>query len=171
MKRLLLLLREHKMKNVDCSKLPEEGRDDPSQISLDRCDCLIQQYLAWKKENHQKSTWAQGVALVATAIIPVILLLPWRYVNIVGAAFSTLAAIATGLLAINGWRENFIRYGYIYHMLQVEKFLYKAHATNEYPDKEPDKATKNFVKRVEGLVTLDVTEWRTEMQRIDERSQ
>jgi len=158
------------MSTVDCSKLPEEGKT-LDQIALDRCDCLIQQYLAWKKENHRRSTLAQGIALVFTSIIPVILLVPWEHVNIVGATFSALAAIATGLLAINGWRENFIRYGYIYHMLQVEKYLYKAQATKEYPDNDLQKATKNFVKRIEGLVTLDVTEWRTEMQRIEDRSQ
>ena len=161
-----------KEKEEDCSKLPEAGKDE-SQMALDRCDCLIQQYHRWKKKNHRQSTVAQGVALVFTALIPVILLSEWPYKNIVGAGFSAVAAIATGLLAINGWRENFIRYGYIYHMLQVEKFLYKAKATKEYDDddpKDPQKATKNFVKRVEGLVTLDVTEWRTEMQRIGERS-
>lgn len=154
---------------VDCFKLQENGKS-PSQIAMDRCDCLIQQYLDWKEKNHKKSTWAQGSALVFTAAIPVILLVQLEYVNIIGAALSALAAISTGLLAINGWRENFIRYGYIFHMLQVEKYLYKAQATREYPDDDPQKATRNFVKRIEGLVTLDVTEWRTEMQRIDERS-
>jgi len=158
------------MSDVECFKLPAEGKP-VDQVALERCDCLIQQYLAWKKENHGRSTLAQGVALVSTAVIPVILLLPWGYVNIVGAAFSALAAIATGLLAINGWRDNFIRYGYIYHMLQVEKFLFIARATKEYPDNDSQQATGNFVKRIEGLVTLDVTEWRTEMQRIEDRSQ
>jgi hypothetical protein len=156
------------MDTIDCSKLPDEGKD-PNQMALDRCDCLIQQYLRWKQANHMRSTLAQGIALIFTAVIPVVLLSPGNYVNIVGAAFSAVAAIATGLLAINGWRENFIRYGYIYHMLQVEKYLYKAQATKEYAD--PEKAIRNFVKRVEGLVTLDVTEWRTEMQRIEDRSQ
>ena len=163
------------MSKEDCYKLSAEGKP-AEQFALERCDCLIQQYLTWKKENHQRSTRAQAVALVSTAVIPVILLLPWGSVKIVGAAFSALAAIATGLLAINGWRENFIRYGYIYHMLQVEKFLYLAHATKEYSDDGPEKATRTkatrtFVKRIEGLVTLDVTEWRTEMQRIEDRSQ
>ena len=158
------------MSNEDCYKLPAEGKP-ADQVALERCDCLIQYYLASKKKNLRRSSRAQGVALVSTAVIPVILLLPWRYVNIISAAFSALAAIATGLLAINGWRESFIRYGYIYHMLQVEKFLFIAHATKEYPDNDSQKATKNFVKRIEGLVTLDVTEWRTEMQRIDDRSQ
>jgi uncharacterized protein DUF4231 len=154
---------------MDCSKLPEEGKT-PGQIVLDRCNCLIDQYLQWKKENHGKSNRAQAVALIFTATIPIVLLLPWSYVNIVGAAFSAIAAIATGLLAIGGWRDNFIRYGYIYHMLQVEKYLYLAHATNEYPDDNQKESDKNFAKRIEGLVTLDVTEWRTEMQRIEERS-
>ena len=153
------------MSNMECHELSAETSP------LDRCDCLIRQYLGWKKKNHRRSTWAQGVALVFTGVIPVILLLPWGYAKIVGAAFSALAAIATGLLAINGWRENFIRYGYIYHMLQVEKYLYIAHASKEYPDNDSQKATKNFVKRVEALVTLDVTEWRTEMQRIQDPSQ
>lgn len=150
------------MDNVDCSKLQQEA--------LERCDFLIQQYLAWKKQNFRRSTQAQASALIFTAVIPVILLLTWDYKAVVGAAFSALAAIATGLLVINGWRENFIRYGYIYHMPQVEKSLYKARAASEYPDKDPAEATKNFVRRVEGLVTLDVTEWRTEMQRLQDRS-
>ena len=158
------------MSNVDCYKLPVEGKT-VDQVALERCDCLIQQYLTWKKKNHERSTRAQGVALVTTAAIPVILLLPWKYVNIVGAALSALAAIATGLLAINAWRENFVRYGYIYHMLQVEKFLYLAHASTEYPENDSQRATRNFVKRIEGLVTLDVTEWRTEMKRIEDQSQ
>lgn len=154
---------------MDCSRLQEEGKT-PGQIALDRCNCLIDQYLRWKKENHRKSNRAQAIALFFTAAIPVVLLLPWGYVNVVGAAFSAIAAVATGLLTIGGWRENFIRYGYIYHMLQVEKYLYLAHATMEYPESDQKACDRNFVKRMEGLVTLDVTEWRTEMQRIEERS-
>lgn len=154
---------------MDCTKLPVEAKT-PGQIALDRCNCLIDQYLGWKIENHRKSNRAQSVALIFTGAIPVVLLLPWQYVNIVGAAFSAIAAIATGLLAIGAWRDNFIRYGYIYHMLQVEKYLYLAHATNDYPEDHQKIRDRNFAKRVEGLVTLDVTEWRTEMQRIGERS-
>ena len=158
------------MSTVDCSKLPEEGKT-PEQIAFERCNCLIDQYLRMKMQNRQWSNWAQGFSLVFTAAIPVVLLLPRDEVNIIGSAFSALAAIATGLLAINGWRENFVRYGYIYHMLQIEKYLYLAQATKEYPDSDPRKAARNFAKRIEELVALDVTEWRTEMQRVDERSQ
>src|SRR5215208_30853 len=161
------------MMRVNGNKLTEKSVEVNSlgQSTLERCDDLIKQYLRWKIENMRRSTLAQSCALVCTVAIPVILLLPWKYVNIVGAGVSALAAIATGLLTINGWRENFIRYGYIYHMLLIEKYLYKANATKDYPDNDPARAARNFAKRIEGLVTLDVTEWRTEMQRIDERSQ
>jgi|GEM_PF-1866941 len=163
------------MKNVDCSKLSEEeSKASPTEIIeiiLARCNCLIDQYLRWKKENHLRYVCAQGTALISTAAIPVVLLIPWPYLNIVGAALAALAASATGLMVINGWRENFIRYGYIYHMLQVEKYLYLTKATIEYWGTDPQSAVRNFAKRIEGLVTLDVTEWRTEMQRISERSQ
>lgn len=159
------------MNDKDSSKPPEKGEEALNQMIMKRCDHLIEQYLAWKKKNHQRSTLAQGAALVFTAAIPVVLLFRWEYANIVGAGLSALAAIATGLLAINGWRENFIRYGYIYHMLQIEKYLYQARATREYSQNDPIKAARNFARRIEGLVLLDVTEWRTEMQRIEERSE
>lgn len=161
-----------KMKNADCSKLPQEESKAPiEEIILARCNCLIDQYLRWKIENHQRYIRVQGAALIFIAATPVVLLIPWPHINIVGAALAALAAIATGLLAINGWRENFIRYGYIYHMLQIEKYLYLAQATREYRDADFQNAVRDFAKRIEGLVTLDVTEWRTEMQRVSERSQ
>ena len=56
-------------------------------------------------------------------------------------------------------------------MLQIEKYLYLAQATEEYRDADSQNAVRDFAKRIEGLVTLDVTEWRTEMQRVSERSQ
>src|SRR6266705_3907535 len=90
-----------KMNNGDCFNLPGEEGKEPRQIALDRCNCLIGQYLRWKMENHRRSNRAQGIALIFTAVIPIVLLIPLPYVNIFGAAFSAVAAIATGLLAIN----------------------------------------------------------------------
>src|SRR4030095_10484445 len=119
------------MNNFDSSKIQEEESEEKTlgQSTLERCNQLINQYLDWKMKNMRRSNLFQGAALVFTAAIPVVLQLPWEHVNIVGAGLSSLAAISTGLLSVNGWRENFIRYGYIYHMLQVEKYLYLAQAT------------------------------------------
>ena len=159
------------MNNVDSSTPPENEAAVLDQRTLKRCDHLIKQYLDWKMTNLRRSTTAQTAALILTAAIPVVLLFPGDYVKIIGAALSASAAIATGLMAINGWRENFIRYGYVFHRLEIEKSLYEARATKDYPEDNPKQAAKNFAKRIEALVMMDVTEWRTEMQRIEAPTQ
>jgi len=157
---------------MDESKAPEkEPREKPlGQITMKRCDDLIDHYLGAKMMNLRRSTLAQTAALIFTAAIPVVLLMPWTYVKMISAGLSALAAIATGLLAINGWRENFIRCGYIYHMLQIEKYLYEARASREYPENDPGTATRNFARRIEALVMMDITEWRAQMRSSDELS-
>jgi hypothetical protein len=107
----------------NCSKLPNDDGKNPHAIALARCNCLIERYYGWKKENHEKSDRAQRTALIFTAITPVLLLIPWDYAKFVAASTSAMAAIATGLPAISGWRENYIRYGYIWHALQTEMQL------------------------------------------------
>ncbi len=153
----------------DCYKFPDEEGKSTRELALARCNCLMDRYLRWKKENHKKSNRAQYVALILTAATPVLLLIPSNnipsdYVRLVAAASSALAAIATGVLAINGWRDNYIRYGSIWHALQTEKYLYLTHATTEYSGAE-EKAARNFANRIEHLVIDEVTNWQALMQR------
>jgi hypothetical protein len=157
----------------DCSKLPEDDEKTTRLIALARCNCLMNRYLRWKKRNHLKSDLFRGVALVFTAITPVLLLLPMgiENVKILGAAASAVAAIATGLLSITGWRENYVRYGYIWHALQSEKYRYLTHATKEYSASDEEAAAKKFACRIEQLVMADVTDWRDEMQRVGQQQQ
>jgi hypothetical protein len=162
-------------KEIDCSKLPEavpeEGKPT-RQIALARCNCLIDLYLRWKKQNLWKSNLAQRAVLILTAITPILLLMPWDYVNVnlLGAAFSAMAAIATGLLAISSWRENYIRYGYVWHALQCERYRYLTHATEEYSDSDEEKAARNFASRVEQLVMAEVTDWQALMERVEQEN-
>ena len=167
---------EKEKKDGDCFELDEQGKTR-HEIVLDRCDCLIRQYLSWKIENGKKSDRALGAALIATAVTPLILLIPIpafadTWAKFVAAALTASAAIATGLLAIRGWRENYIRYGYIWHTLSAEKFLYLTGSGeyNKFTYKEDgdsclpnEDATKAFAKRVENLVMADVTDWRAFM--------
>ena len=150
-----------------------EGDQTTHQIALARCEELIERYLGWKKENHTKSDRAQVAALILTAITPVLLLIPAEdmvgYVKIIAAATSAGAAVATGLLAVYGWRENYIRYGYTWHALQSEKYRYLTHATQDYQDKDEEEAAETFAKRVEELVMAEVNDWRSEMQRIEQQ--
>lgn len=153
--------------DCSCSELPEDTKS-PREVVLARCNCLMARYLRWKQNNHEKSDQAQRAALVLTAITPVLLLIPWEHVNILAAATSAAAAIATGLLHIYGWRDNYIRYGYTWHALQTEKYRYLTHATGDYPADDEEKAAQNFAKYVEELVMAEVTDWRSEMLRIEQ---
>jgi hypothetical protein len=152
---------------MNCTTLPSVDEKTPHEIALARCNCLIERYYDWKKKNHEKSDWAQRTALIFTAITPVLLLIHSDYVKLVAATTSAVAAIATGLLAISGWRENYIRYGYTWHALQTEKYRYLTHATTEYSECDEENATRNFANRIEQLVMAEVTDWRTEMQRLE----
>jgi hypothetical protein len=84
--------------------------------------------------------------------------------KLLGAMSAALAAIATGLLAIHHWRENYIRYGYIWHALQNEKFRYLMHVTEEYPAGNQARADSNFAARIEQLVMVEFEEWRAQVQ-------
>lgn len=148
----------------NCSILPEDKRTT-HEIALARCDCLMDRYLRWKIENLRNSVQAQRLTLIFTAITPVILLIPLDYVNLLGAAASAVAAIATGFQAISGWRDNYIRYGYVWHALQNEKFRYLTRATKEYSDCDEEIAARIFAKRIEQLVMAEVTDWRDLLQR------
>ena len=152
-------------KDTNC---PELNGKVIQEIALARCDYLIDRYLKWKQDNHRKSDTAQRVALVFTAITPVLLLLPWRYVNILGAATSAVAAIATGFLAISGWRDQYIRYGYVWHKLQTEKFLCLTRSAKEYSCCNEETAARRFAVRIEQVVLDEVSEWRSLMQRLQE---
>jgi hypothetical protein len=148
----------------NCFELQEDGMQ-PRELALARCNCLMDRYLRWKKENHNKSNWCQYPALVLTAITPVLLLIPSDAMRFVAAASTATAAIATGLLTINRWRDNYIRYGSTWHALQGEKYLYLTGATKEYSNSNKMEAARAFASRVEYLVMDEVTNWQAMMQR------
>ncbi len=155
-----------KLNSDSCTELDTVGAS-PHEIALARCDCLLGRYLKWKLENHTKSDRAQRAALVFTAVTPVLVLLPWEYVNILGAVTAAAAAIATGLLAIHGWRDNYIRYGYVWHALQSEKVLYLTRGSSEYRSDDDKVIARHFAWRIEQIVQGEVRDWRALMQRDD----
>jgi hypothetical protein len=71
---------------------------------------------------------------------------------------------------ISSWRENYIRYGYVWHALQCERYRYLTHATEEYSDSDEEKAARNFASRVEQLVMAEVTDWQALMERVEQEN-
>lgn len=157
----------------DCSKLSKNG-NSTHEFALELCECLIDQYLRWKKANGKKRDIAQSIALIFTAITPVLLLIPLRneyrdLLDVIAAAAASVATIASGLLVINGWRENYVRYGYTWHTLQIERNRYLTHASEDYSENEPEEAARKFADRIEQIVIAEVSDWRAEMQRIHQQ--
>jgi hypothetical protein len=98
---------QYRNRDQDCFDLDEN--DTPlHEIALARCDCLIRQYLKWKKKNERKSDIALTIALIATALAPLILLFPTvpdDWARFYGAILTTVAAIATASRGIP-WRAR-----------------------------------------------------------------
>ena len=63
--------------------------------------------------------------------------------------------------SISSWRDQYVRYGYVWHALQTEKFLYLTGAAKEYQNCDPDEAARRFVSRIAQLVQEEVSQWRT----------
>jgi hypothetical protein len=147
-----------------------DANDNIRDIALKRCKDLLDHYLRLKMESTNLSHGFQIASLILTAITPVLLLIPSNnegYVKILAAATSAGAAISTGLLSIYGWRETYVRSGYTYHALESEMNRYLTQASDDYANKE--KATQNFAKRIEEIYMAEVTDWRSEMQRIKQQ--
>ena len=140
-------------------------------IGLKRCESLLDHYLRLKKEAHNRSSQTQFASLFLTAITPVLLLLPidGQYVKILAAATSAGAAISTGLLFIYGWQETYLRSGYTYHALESEMNRYLTQASDNYANLGEEKAAQNFSKRIEEIYMAEVTDWRSEMQRVEQK--
>ena len=148
-----------------------DTNDNTRDLALNRCQTLIDHYLESKKTSHILSDRTQFASLVLTAITPVLLLMPINgdHVKILAALTSTGAAISTGLLSIYGWKETYIRSGYTYHALESEKNRYLTQASDDYANLEEEKAARNFSKRIEEIYMVEVTDWRSEMQRIEQK--
>lgn len=140
-------------------------------IALKRCKDLLDHYLRLKMESHNRSSRTQFASLLLTAITPVLLLIPinGEYVKILAAATSAGAAVSTGLLSIYGWRETYVRSGYTYHALESEMNRYLTQASDDYANLDEEKAAQSFSKRIEEIYMVEVTDWRSEMQRIEQQ--
>jgi hypothetical protein len=142
-----------------------------SDIALKRCKELSDHYFRSKMESHNRSSRSQLASLVLTAITPVLLLIPnsGEYVKNLAAAASAGAAISTGLLSIYGWRETYVRSGYTYHALESEMNRYLTKASDDYANLDEEKAAQNFSKRINEIYMAEVTDWRSEMLRIEQK--
>jgi hypothetical protein len=106
--------------------------------------------------------YLQVLVIVLGGLTPILLLVPDptipRWVQALPAA---LAAMLAGIIAINQWRENWLRFGVTAEMLKLERLKFTTRTTAAYSANLPDsEALDNFVHSLEHLTTTELADWR-----------
>ena len=147
------------------TKKPVITDSSPRGLALARCNELIEWYDKAKRLQRLAYQSFQVAAILLSGLTPILIL--WsKEPNAWTALPAALAAIATGLLGIFQWKENYIRFAYVSEALQSEKIKFQTRTTTNYDDKlEEHEALANFVTHVEDLVMSEVADWRGQMRR------
>jgi hypothetical protein len=132
---------------------------------LARCDKLIEWYTKEGRRQRIAFQSFQVAAILLSGITPILVLWLPDCLDAWAALPAALSAIATGLLGIFQWKENYIRFAYTGEALKSEQIKFITRTTKPYDSAPDDQAAlSRFVTRVEALVMTEVTDWRGLMQ-------
>ncbi len=146
-------------------KEPVATDSSPRGLALARCDKLIEWYTNEGRRQRIAFQSFQVAAILLSGITPILVLWLPDCWDAWAALPATLAAIATGLLGIFQWKENYIRFAYTGEALKSERIKFITRTTKPYDSALEDKAAlSRFVTRMEALVMTEVTDWRGLMQ-------
>lgn len=134
------------------------------QTAMERCSDAI----GWYDKHKGLDRWAfyatQTLAISLGALAPVAVVslpeLKWLH-----ALLPALGAIAAGLGASFGFRENWVRFGVTEELLKSERAKFQTRTTPPYATTVADEvALSNFVDRVEAIVLSEATQWKAGLQ-------
>lgn len=137
--------------------------------ALERCQEHIKFYERVKRSDRTFSRVSQVGAFIITTSLPVVTLLklptPWS-MELVQATLAVIAALLLGLHGIYHWTENYIRNASTSESLKSEKFKFETRSSDEYAvDLDDEAALRNFVARIEGITSHELSEWRSLWQK------
>ncbi len=143
--------------------LDEQTTISPHQRALERCEDQIKWYSWAKRRQRILYQTFQFTAIVLSGLTPVLIL--WSDLpKTLQALPAAVAAIASGLIGIFQWKENYSRFGYSAEALKSEKIKFETRTTRRYGAKLDDyEALENFVTRIEALIMDEVTDWRSQI--------
>ncbi|GGO79786.1 hypothetical protein GCM10011348_14970 [Marinobacterium nitratireducens] len=135
----------------------------------ERVDSQISWYSSRSRQAQLRFKWLRGFEIAAAASIPLLAgfgrdVLP---VDIVVAVLGALIALASALVSLNQYQENWIEYRTCAESLKHEKFLFLTGA-------EPygsDAAFSLFVNRIEALISKENRSWSQNVQSVVERAE
>lgn len=139
------------------SKIPQLWSSmSPEQYLANRVD----DQLAWySKKSTANKNWfyrLQLITLIASALIPVVSLSSSEFgVRLLVAIIGSIAAVATGIVALCQFRDLWTDYRTTAERLKHEKYLF---LTGSEPYDEPD-CFALFVNRIESTILKENTNW------------
>jgi len=121
----------------------------------------VDEQVAWyDQKSATNKVWHyrwQIIALVATAIIPILALYSGDIkFRIAVASLGAVAAIAAGFMSMYQFRDQWVDYRTTAEMLKYERFLF---LTGSAPYNGKD-SFSNFVHRIESIIIKENSQWR-----------
>lgn len=107
----------------------------------------------------------QIVILIASAAVPVIVLMPLvlaenMWIRIIISVLGSLTAVLTGITSLLQFRKNWIDYRTTAESLKSEKFMFQT-KTGPY---NADDDYSMFVERVEALISREHKDWKQHLR-------
>lgn len=124
----------------------------------DRVNDQINWYDSKSIKTQRKYKIYKGITIITSALIPILSFtnLPSQGTQYLIATLGAVIAISEGLISLNKYSENWIRYRSICETLKQEKFMY-LNESGVYS--EEDSNFSFFVERIETIISQENVNW------------
>jgi hypothetical protein len=124
--------------------------------ALKFCDKKLKDYRRERTWNHWAFVGFRAVAIVLGAITPALILatLP-KWVQALSAAIVT---VATAMITIFQWREEWVRSSVTTQQLEFERQNFSLQTTPYAPSLGAEEALSLFMSRIESIIQADIAE-------------
>ena len=141
----------------------EKALTERVQLAIDRCEAAIDWYQRHQRIDRILFYVSQSMAVALGGLTPVVIAIDgWKWAQ---ALMPALGAIAAGLGASFGFRENWGRFGMAAELLKSELAKFRSRSGDAYGVKlELEVALSHFVERIEGIILSEATQWKADLK-------
>jgi hypothetical protein len=142
---------ENKNKHPAHQILREFGSITPEEYIDERLNHFREWYDKEASKAKRLYQWMKATAVIGGAIVPVLINLPYQYVDLIATVISLIVVILVSLENVFHYRERWKNYRATGQLLSKEYFNFVS-ADGPYHDLEQKEAFLHFVDRVEGTI-------------------
>jgi hypothetical protein len=124
----------------------------------------LEKQLRWygdkSAENKKKFHVFQWIIISTSALVPIVNTIgpAGDSVRIISSILGGIIVVATSLIQLHKYQENWILYRTTAELLKKEKYLYLNNA-GDYSGLDPSRKKKQLVERVEGIVSSETSKY------------